>query len=78
MVEIGTVLEEETCDSIELWLDGKSKRNNVHTIHWVINDMGTWGFQLYNLDTQKTKRISRAEMNYYLHEGWYKISKEVA
>lgn len=61
--KIGDVLIQRTCDAIETDLNGNSKEINPHNEHWLIEDMGSWGFKLYNLDTQRVRAFSRAEMN---------------
>lgn len=79
-VDVGSVLLYETCDAIELDLNGNSKRINPHIEHLLVIDIRKEGFYLHNLDKPNTKRkvMSRGELNYLLDIGRITISDEIA
>lgn len=82
-LEIGMILEQETCDEILMDLKGNIQRVNPHIEHWVIEDITSKEYKLYNLDTQRTWKIKKIDMEYILYRGKYvrpmlKISEEVA
>ena len=81
----GMVLEQDTCDEIQIDLYGNTRRINEHTEHWLIKDITANYYVLYDLDTQRTWRIKKEEMKYFLAENkklnirpMLRISKEVA
>ena len=74
----GTVLIENTCDAIEMDLKGNSKRINPHKEHWLVQKVQKHGFTLYNLDTQRTRIVSRGEINILVNHCNWEISDEVA
>ena len=77
-IEEGMVLEQDTCDEIWLDLNGNSKRINPHTEHLLVKDVSKEYITLYNLDTQRTHKIKKDDMKYYIIGGIYKMSNEVA
>lgn len=77
-IEEGMVLEQETCDAVEIDLNGNQKDINRHTEHLLVKDVSKEYITLYNLDTQRTHKIKKDEMKYYIIGGIYKISNEVA
>ena len=82
----GMILEQQTSDAIELDLQGKI--NNVinpHIEHWLIEDITSTNYVLYNLDNQRKWKIKKEDMKYYLMGNkrygiypMFTISKEVA
>lgn len=84
-LEEGTILLQDTCDAIEMDLAGNSLRINPHTEHWLVQEVTSKGFVLYNLDTQRVRRISKEDMASHLWESKqydikpiFRISKERA
>lgn len=77
-VNVGCVLLENTCDAIEFDMKGNSKRVNPHIEHWLIEKVRKEGFYLYNLDNQRTRVMSRGDLNAFLASGYMTISDEVA
>ena len=83
-LEIGTILEHETCDSILMDLQGNTQDVNRHIEHWVVADITSKSYMLYNLDKNGTWRIPKEKMEIYLKgikkykiKPMFKISKEV-
>lgn len=81
----GMVLEQDTCDEIHIDLYGNTRRINEHTEHWLIKDITTNYYVLYNLDNQRIWRIPKEDMPVYILENkkfgvnaMFRISKEVA
>lgn len=76
---IGDVLIQDTCDAIDVALNGQTKAVNPHKEHWVIEDIKGDTYHLYNLDTQRTMKMSEKAL--YGHIKIYKsmtISDEKA
>lgn len=80
----GTILLQETCDEIHFDLQGNFEEVNPHTEHWLVKDVTTNSYVLYNLDTQRTRNVSKEEMQYALRgnkkygiKPIFQISKEV-
>lgn len=81
----GTILLQETCDEIHFDLAGNFEEINPHTEHWLVQEVTSKGFVLYNLDTQRVRRISREDMASHLWSSKqydikpiFTISEEVA
>lgn len=81
----GMVLQQETCDEILISLDGVSRRVNVHFEYWLIKDINSKYYILYNLNNQKEWKIEKSKMWLYFAENKkhnikpiFKISDEVA
>lgn len=84
-LEEGTILLQDTCDAIEMDLRGNSQRINPHTEHWLVQEINSKSYVLYNLDTQSTWRVPKEEMALYLYgnerfglKAMLRISEEVA
>ena len=68
-LEEGTILLQDTCDEIHFDLAGNFEEINPHTEHWLVQEVTSKGFVLYNLDTQRVRRISREDMASHLWES---------
>ena len=84
-IEEGTILLQDTCDAIEMDLAGNSLRINPHTEHWLVQEINSKSYVLYNLDNQRNWRVPKEEMALYLYgnerfglKAMLRISKEVA
>lgn len=84
-LEEGTILLQDTCDEIHFDLAGNFEEINPHTEHWLVQEVTSKGFVLYNLDTQRVRRMSKEDMASYLAESKkygikpiFTISEEVA
>lgn len=65
-LDIGTVLLHRTCDEIRIDLNGNTEGINEHMEHYVIEDITSKTYNLYNLDRGNTWRIEKEKMKYYL------------
>lgn len=61
------------------------KEANPHTEHWLVQEINSKSYVLYNLDTQSTWRVPKEEMALYLYgnerfglKAMLRISEEVA
>lgn len=84
-LEEGTILLQRTSDAIELDLQGNSRAVNPHIEHWLIQEISSKNYVLYNLDTQRVWKIEKDKMACYLLESktfgikpMFTISEEVA
>lgn len=84
-IEEGTILLQRTSDAIELDLQGNSRAVNPHIEHWLVQEINSKNYVLYNLDTQRVWRIERERMASFLWESkaygikpMFTISEEVA
>lgn len=84
-LEEGTILLQDTCDAIEMDLRGNSQRINPHTEHWLVQEINSKSYVLYNLDNQRSWRVPKEEMALYLYgnerfglKAMLRISEEVA
>ena len=84
-IQEGTILLQDTCDEIHFDLVGNFEEINPHTEHWLVQEVTSKGFVLYNLDTQRVRRISKEDMVMHLWESKkngikpiFRISEEVA
>ena len=84
-LEEGTILLQETSDEIHFDLAGNFEEINKHIEHWLVQEVTSKGFVLYNLDTQRVRRMSKDEMASHLWESKqydikpiFRISEEVA
>lgn len=84
-IEEGTILLQRTSDAIEMDLQGNTYEVNPHTEHWLVQEINSKSYVLYNLDTQRTWRVERDRMASYLWESkslgikpMFTISEEVA
>ena len=68
-IEEGTILLQDTCDEIHFDLAGNFEEINPHTEHWLVQEVTSKGFVLYNLDTQRVRRISKEDMASHLWES---------
>lgn len=68
-LEEGTILLQDTCDEIHFDLAGNFEEINPHTEHWLVQEVTSKGFVLYNLDTQRVRRISKEDMASHLWES---------
>lgn len=68
-MEIGTILLQNTCDSILIDINGKSERINQHIEHWTIENITSNYYYLYNLDNGKTWKIKKENMLNYIKEN---------
>lgn len=84
-IKEGTILLQETCDAIEMDLEGNTQDINRHTEHWLVEDIRTNTIKLYNLDTQRTITYKKDELNgllrgnkYYGIKPMFTISNDIA
>ena len=68
-LEEGTILLQETSDEIHFDLAGNFEEINPHTEHWLVQEVTSKGFVLYNLDTQRVRRMDKQEMASHLWES---------
>lgn len=58
-IEEGTVLIQDTCDEIVFTINGEFKRINPHIEHWIVVDIKSNSYNLYNLDTGRDWKIEK-------------------
>lgn len=68
-LEEGMILLQETCDSIEISLNGESRDIGYHIEHWLIQEITKNGYILYNLDKGRTWKVDKDKMEMYLWEN---------
>lgn len=80
----GMILEQDTSDSIEMDLNGNTKEVNPHVEHWLVKDVTSNQYILYNLDTQRTWKVKKSDMSLWLRgnksfgiKPMFRVSKEV-
>ena len=84
-LEEGTILLQDTCDEIHFDLAGNFEEINPHTEHWLVQEINSKSYVLYNLDNQRSWRVPKEEMALYLYgnerfglKAMLRISEEVA
>jgi len=65
-IEEGTILEQDTCDEIQISLNGDVNSINEHTEHWLVQNITPNTYELYNLDTKCFMRVKKDMMKAYL------------
>ena len=68
-IEEGTILLQRTSDAIELDLQGNSRAVNPHIEHWLVQEINSKNYVLYNLGTQRVWKIEKDKMGCYLLEN---------
>lgn len=81
----GVVLEQLTSDAIEMDLEGHTEDINPHIEHWLVKDITTNYYVLYNLEKGYNWKVKKENMGFFLkgNKKWdikplLTISKEVA